>query len=363
MKKTKSSISSKLTGLVVMAALVVVGCEGPEGPDGPQGEMGAQGEIGPMGPAGPAGPAGATGPAGPEGPQGPAGTSGEFSATDLTCTQCHNGTSIITGKLADWNQSKHGTGEAYSRGESGTCGACHSGAAFVEMLAAGNNPGNHGVGDPESTRQDCRTCHSLHESYTEDDWALRTTESVSLFAIEGSTFDGGQGNLCVNCHQPRRTLTEADADGNVAITSSHWGPHYGAQSSMLLGVGGSVEGSPALHYTLIDDSCVSCHLGEEDSHTFMPAVTACAECHSDAESFDINGFQTEVEEKMEQLKVGLVALGYMDEEGHPVRSDAPANIAAAVWNYRHIYQDHSHGVHNPRYTGDLLDLSLAALSE
>jgi hypothetical protein len=27
MKKTKSSISSKLTGLVVMAALVVVGCE------------------------------------------------------------------------------------------------------------------------------------------------------------------------------------------------------------------------------------------------------------------------------------------------------------------------------------------------
>ena len=324
---TKFKAFAKLSNFVVLAACVsvMVGCEG------------------------------ARGPAGPPGP------AAEF--TDLSCTQCHNGTSIITGKLADWNQSKHGTGEAFARGESGTCSACHSGGAFVEMVAQGSNPGNFGIGDPESTRQDCRTCHSLHESYTEDDWALRTVEAVSLFAIEGSTYDGGDGNLCVNCHQPRRVLAAANEDGNISITSSHWGPHYGAQSSMLLGVGGSITGSPAQHYTLIEDSCVSCHLGEGDSHTFMPAVSSCVACHADAESFDIDGFQTEVEEKMEQLKTSLIALGYMDEEGHPVRSDAPSNIAEAVWNYRHIYQDHSHGVHNPVYAQSLLDLSLAAVGE
>lgn len=42
--------------------------------------------------------------AGPEGPQGPAGPQGEPgqmpSATDLSCTECHNDTAIISGKKA-----------------------------------------------------------------------------------------------------------------------------------------------------------------------------------------------------------------------------------------------------------------------
>jgi hypothetical protein len=297
--------------------------------------------------------------AGCEGERGPAGPAA--SASDLTCTQCHDSSSQITGKLAAWNQSKHGTGEAFARGESGTCSPCHSGGAFVEMLAVGADPSNYGVGDPNSTRQDCRTCHTLHTTYTEADWALRTTDPVDLFAIDGAQYDAGLGNLCVNCHQPRRTLA-APENGTIDITSSHWGPHYGAQSSMLLGLGGAVEGSRSPHYGAAD-GCVTCHLGEDRDHHYEASTDNCEPCHTADEAEErLEALEPEIDGLMEQLLAGLVERGAMDDEGHPVRTDdVPEALAAAVWNYRHIYQDHSHGVHNPAYTRALLEASLAAV--
>ena len=150
-------------------------------------------------------------------------------------------------------------------------------------------------------------------------------------------------------------------NGNITVTSSHWGPHYGAQSSMLLGVGGAETGPAGLHYTLVENGCVTCHLGEGADHSFEAQVDACTACHSDAENFDINGVQTEVTAMMEELAAGLVTAGVMDAEGHPVRGEAPPEIAAALWNYRHVYQDHSHGVHNPAYTKALLQAGLDAV--
>jgi len=59
--------------LLVIAGLVLAGCEGKEGPDGPAGPIGA---TGPQGVSGVAGATGATGPAGPAGPGGAQGVPG-----------------------------------------------------------------------------------------------------------------------------------------------------------------------------------------------------------------------------------------------------------------------------------------------
>ena len=104
------------------------------------------------------------------------------------------------------------------------------------MIAEGLGPNEVEEGDPNPTRQDCRACHQIHTEYTAADWALETTAPVALYAFEGVTYDGGKGNLCVNCHQPRRSIAEADAAGNINVSSTHWGPHHGPQSAMLLGV-------------------------------------------------------------------------------------------------------------------------------
>ncbi len=308
------------------------------------------------------GPAGPAGPAGAEGAEGPA---GEAAMTaDLTCTECHNDTAIITGKKAPWETSVHGAGTAtaYAGGRGG-CAACHSGAAFSKMIADGGGPADWEGDIADVTHQDCRTCHAIHTSYTAADWALETTAAVPLYAFEDVTYDGGAGNLCSVCHQPRRALA-LDDEGLVDVTSTHWGPHHGPQSAMLMGVGGGgeVEGKASAHVSMVEDSCVSCHLGESDNHTFLPGVGACQECHADIEDFDFSGLQTEVDAMIVELGELLEAEQmYEVEAGHPVVGKYEAAKGAALWNYIYIaVEDGSHGVHNPAYTKALLEASIAA---
>jgi len=347
-----------LIALLVISVLMLAACAGPAGSEGPQGP---QGEAGPAGPEGPAGPAGPEGPAGPQGEPGAA-----MGVSDLGCVQCHNDTTLITGKETAWAESGHGMGEAYLRGTSASCAGCHSGGAFSIRVEDGLSPDEVEVGDPNPTRQDCRACHQIHTTYSFDDWALETTDAVALYAVEGATYDGGEGNLCVNCHQPRRDAPVAE-DGVVTGISSHWGPHHGPQSAMLLGVAGTVEGSPSMHYNGVDDTCVTCHMGENKSHSFEPDVAVCQACHGDdVENFDINGVQTEVQAMLDELGALLVDAGVLSEtgpDGHPTVTEAPENVAMALWNWLYVaHEDKSLGVHNPDYTKALLQAGLDAMN-
>jgi hypothetical protein len=314
--------------------------------------------AGAQGPAGPAGPQGAVGPQGPSGPAG-----APPAAADLSCTQCHNDTTLIDGKATAWSTSVHGTGMDYARGTSASCAGCHSGGGFSAMIAAGQNPTTVENGDPNPTRQDCRTCHQIHTTYTSTDWALETTAPVALIAVDGSTYDGGKGSLCANCHQPR-SLIPAATDGMVQVDSTHWGPHHGPQSAMLLGVGGAgdVQGSPSPHYKNVQDTCVACHMGDGADHTFDPQLATCQKCHTDATNFDINGEQTAVQAKLDELQKALTTKGLLDKDGNPVVGSYPEAEAQALWNWIFIaHEDKSKGVHNSTYTEALLDSSLAAM--
>ncbi len=292
------------------------------------------------------------------------GNSSVFAQVQVTdCMTCHDDTTLITGKQTSLSRAVHGTGEAYVRGTSAGCAGCHSGGAFSAMVAQGLRPDQVEAGDPNPTRQDCRTCHQVHTNYTGADWALETTAPVNLYAfVEDVTFGGGKGNLCANCHQPRRMVDAPDPNDNIAVTSTHWGPHHGPQSAMLLGIGGAgdVKGTPSFHIKMIADTCVSCHIGPDMSHTFAVVMSGCADCHG--EDFDLDAKQAEVEVLIAELGELLKAKGLLDEEGHPVVGVYPAAQAYALWNYILIeIEDGSHGVHNPPYTKALLEASIAAL--
>jgi S-layer homology domain/Cytochrome c7 and related cytochrome c len=296
------------------------------------------------------------------------------------CKECHNDTTVLTGKAAAWRFSLHGTGEVFLEdGGNKSCAGCHSGGTFSSMVAAGLEPNALPAGDPNPTPQDCRACHKIHTSYTGADWALETTAPVAFYALPGKTFDGGAGNLCAKCHQPR-TAFPAAVDGKVTITSTRFGPHHGPQSAMLLGVGGAdATGTPMFHYTAVADTCITCHMGpitdepEDDDHageaaerpnaghTFEPNVATCATCHAGATSFDINGEQTAVDAKLDELKAALTTAGLLNATGGVVLGTYPEAQAAALWNYGYIRtEDKSRGVHNPAYVMALLDAGLAA---
>ena len=284
------------------------------------------------------------------------------------CTECHNDTTLITGKKTAWMESLHGTGTAYARGTEASCAGCHSGGAFSAMIAAGQDPSEVTTGDMDPTRQDCRACHQIHTTNTGADFALETTAPVALAYVPGSTFDGGDGNLCANCHQPRRVFPEPNAEGMITGISSHWGPHHGPQSATMLGVAGAgvADGSPMFHYTGIENTCVTCHMSGPQDHKFLPAVSTCAAvCHVGATSFDIGGTQTEVQTRLDAIGTELVSLGLLSDitvDGHPTVTSAPEAQAIALYNWIYIaHEDKSLGVHNPAYTRAMLVAAEEAL--
>jgi hypothetical protein len=284
-------------------------------------------------------------------------------AQENACTDCHNDTTVITEKQFAMEGTLHGSGTAAAyAGGRGSCTACHSGASFSAMVAAGQSPSEFKT-VAAVTRQDCRACHQIHTSYTEADWALETTDPVNLYAFGELAYDGGKGNLCANCHQPRRVIDGYvdDANGVTNVSSTHWGPHHGPQSAVLLGTGGAgdVAGVPSFHYRLVTDTCVSCHIGPNASHTFAAVESTCLDCH--AEDEDLDGAQDAIAAKITELHDLLEAKG-LYHDGHPVVGTYPTAEAEALWNYILIaVEDGSLGAHNMPYIKALLDASIAAL--
>lgn len=336
-----------LVGALLAAAFVLAACAGP---------------VGPVGPAGPAGPVG---------PVGPQGSAGKVPlAADLSCTQCHNNTTLISGKEQSWSASVHATGPAFAIASGrAPCTACHTGGGFTDRIAAGlTNPDQFKTVYANPTRQDCRACHKIHTTYTKDDFALQTTDPVALYALQGVTFDGGKGNLCANCHQARSLVPAPAADGTVKVDSTHWGPHHGPEAELLIGAGGAgdVTGAPGPHYKTVPDTCITCHMGgagPDANHTFTPNVANCQSCHPGTTNFDMNGKVTEFDGKLAALKAALTKAGLLDKDGNIVVGSYPAARANALWNFLFLDQDKSHGVHNMPYADALIDASMTAFTK
>ncbi|MFH0769106.1 MAG: hypothetical protein V1932_06035 [Chloroflexota bacterium] len=287
---------------------------------------------------------------GPAGPVGPAATA--------KCSDCHNDTTLVLAKTLQWEESLHSNYEtASTEGVRNTCGGCHSSEGYVKRLAANIAPNIVTENETNPTSINCWTCHQIHTTYTKADFALRSTAPVTLY-ITKEVFDKGEGNLCVTCHQTR-TAPPAVGSGSNNVTSTRYGPHYGPQSSMLLGTGGYGPTSVSPHYTTVKDSCVQCHM-VNGRHEMKPNIASCTPCHKGLTTFDNNKVQTEVKASLDELGKLLEAKGML-KNGSPVAKVYSEQLGGALWNYRFIWSDNSSGVHNPAYTKALLKSAIAAL--
>lgn len=296
--------------------------------------------------------------------------------TSTSCIDCHNDTTLILAREVQWGASLHGSGMTFER-NGADCATCHTSEGFTERITTGTYEIAEDIDNPSPIN--CRTCHSIHDTYTSSDWALTTNEAVT-FELTGDTFDLGNSNLCANCHQPRPAEVPQVDGGDYEITSTRFGPHHGPQSSIIAGVGGygdEYTGSN-IHYENVDNGCITCHMTDETygkqagGHTMNITydyhgqteeyLAGCIECHEDIETFDRNGLQTEIEEMLEEVRVLLVAQGLIDgESGSGIKGIFTSEQAGALWNYKTVEEDRSHGVHNPGFTKSLLETALEAL--
>jgi hypothetical protein len=287
---------------------------------------------------------------------------------------------LIVSKEAQFREnSVHGTGEAFIRGEGTACAGCHGTEGAKARINAGLPPHDPSVvGIVNVSPFDCRTCHNIHTTYTRADFSLTGAEQPVFMEMTGGTFDGGQGNLCANCHQVRNAAPTVTG-GNVEVTSGRFGPHYGIPAPMLLGEGGlGVTGSPSPHYAVVENTCVTCHMGDERNHTYLPDVERCVACHTDAENFDVNGVQTEITAMLEELHTVFVDAKLLNPDTDlwgiydPATSTwsnpsanapltVPEAVANAMWNYKFVVYDLSMGAHNSAYTKALLESALETM--
>ncbi|NJN28502.1 MAG: hypothetical protein HC819_22275 [Cyclobacteriaceae bacterium] len=326
----------------------VTGCEGPEGPMGPAGADGTNGTDG------------------TNGVDGKDGVDG-----NVTCLECHSATTPdIT--MEQFRQSAHSKGAIavdYAGGRK-SCAKCHSHEGYLEFARTGTVAQD--IATPSAWQ--CKTCHNIHTTFEETDYALRLNAPVTFASDPTTAVDLGNSNTCANCHQARRAEPNLDVPGETfVITSTHYGPHYGTQANILYGVGfASIPGDYT--YPVVGQSphmqegakCTGCHMYDygngKGGHTFNPALDACNTCHgADNSDFNYKNTQTEVSEMLVELKGQLMDLGVLDAEGHVVPGTYPMLQAQAYFNYDGMLEDRSLGAHNPEYVKAILKNTIAAL--
>ena len=310
--------------------------------------------------------------------EGPAGKD-----ANATCTQCHNFNDTIVAKIFQYDASKHASGSTTMEATRNACAPCHSSQGFLECLASGADTTLTGYANAAPIN--CRTCHKIHETYTASDWALQTTASYTL-KIDHTismnfTGDGGTANLCGRCHQARKTspwLSNPTSDvDSLKPTSNRWGPHHGPQSNILGGKGafeiGALPFDDSPHRDLV--ACNTCHGASAQGnlvggHTLWMAdeaegidnVAGCKKsgCHPNATNFDIDGKQTEIMGMYQQLKVKLAEANMLDTTTMLLKTGKfySQKQLAVFWNFLLVDADRSFGVHNYKYTHDMLQAGL-----
>jgi hypothetical protein len=311
------------------------------------------------------------------------------SKVSADCAQCHDAPTHHI-KNGEWNNSRHAV---VTRDPSGAgreaCIGCHTGTGFTDKLKGGTTP------DTTYNAINCQSCHEPHGQTQPDTAAhlVRTVKDVTL--ADGTVVtDGGNGKLCMNCHQSRQNASVYAA---TAAASTRFGPHHGPQADMVEGVNGFTFNTfvpSSAHWFVVPDTCVTCHMqtvAETENafthaggHTFNASwagdtntppqelVAACQTCHGPKlTTFDfklmdydgdgkIDGVQTEVQHLLDKLSALLPPVG-QPKTALTIDSTWTRTQLEAGYNGQFVSEDGSKGVHNTAYAVGLLKQSIVAL--
>lgn len=321
---------------------------------------------------GPAGIPGKDGRDGEDGVNGQDGTAG--------CITCHDNSQALFAKTIQWENSTHATGGNYER-NTGDCATCHTSQGFLGLHDGSYDPSAAGAAISNPNPPNCYTCHSIHATYTEADWALTISGPVNMFNTT-QTPDFGKGSQCASCHQGREVKPfPVEGGADYTITNAYWGVHHGPQANVVKGTGLFEVGTGYANgtHSNMTNTCVTCHMAEAfgsqaGGHTMYLGYSnhgstvlntaGCVSCHNDngALLLSTEALQTEVAGMLAELKMKLDAIGAMNSGSDaPVAGTYAPEVAGAVLNYKAITEDRSLGVHNPSYVRRLLQNTINAL--
>jgi hypothetical protein len=373
--KMKLSNSLLLGGMALLfvGGMILSSCEGPAGPPGANGTDGVDGVDGQDG-----------------------------QDANATCTMCHSDDQVIVAKSRQYANSGHSTGDVsgYTNRSFGplyNCAGCHTSQGFLDALIGESN-----VPYADVTQPNCYTCHNIHDTYTDADWALTHPDATDP-ASGSDAVDLGNGNQCTSCHQivgqylavdslwanfDDGGLTTVTTNSSLSRAGAHHAPQYNLFTGMdLFEFSGSTVYPTTVHpQNQAADGCVTCHMddafGDLTGHSM--AITyefhgsenfhwpaSCTECHTPDGALDLDDVYetvtTDTDALLAQLYDLLVTAGIIYPAGDPSEyllqeGEFTTDLMAAAFNYNTIREDKSGGFHNPAYIQAVLANTIEALN-
>jgi hypothetical protein len=288
------------------------------------------------------------------------------------------------------------------------CVQCHTAYGFI--TAVSNAASTNTVFAATNTTYaaiGCQTCHEPHGLTipTNDNYLIRKLTSAT-FGDGTVITNGGEGNLCMNCHHSRNGSAVTNVMNYAAGLStwygntSSFGPHDGPQGDMIEGVNAITYGMTipsSAHRVSVTNSCVGCHMQTIASsdpgfllsggHTWemsymngtnkVDQVGVCNQCHGGITNFNfpvedyanvgtILGVQTNVQILLDQLSMLLPyntngATGLV-QSSLSVKTNWTTAQLEAAYNWEFVSSDGSLGVHNAPFATGLLKASIASLT-
>ena len=333
-----------------------------------------------------------------------------------TCEQCHD-SPPTEAYGAQWYASDHAGGFSTAATiPSGTghdqCVQCHTSYGFITRIQNSTNTAVTSFPPTNTTYAaiGCQTCHEPHGQTlpTNDNHLIRVMASAT-FGDGTVITNGGEGNLCMNCHHSRNGSAVTNV-ANYALNLPTWagtvsfGTHDGPQGDMLEGVNAITYGQvfpSSAHRYAVTNACVGCHmqtLASSDpgfllagGHTFemsytvvtngvtnkIDKVAVCNQCHGQITTFNfpvedyantgvIQGVQTEVQILLSNLTTYLPnskgLLDYLPKGNISPTTNWSVPQLQAAYNWQFVVEDGSYGVHNAPFATALLKASIASLS-
>ncbi|MEA3461271.1 MAG: hypothetical protein U9R49_05290 [Bacteroidota bacterium] len=371
--KMKLSKLSLLGGIALLigGAVILSSCEGPEGPAGTNGTDGVDGVDGQDG-----------------------------ADANSTCILCHSDDQVIVTKSKQYANSAHNTGHTSgytnrSFGELYNCAGCHTSQGFLDVLVGASN-----VPYADVTQPNCYTCHSIHDTYTEADWALTNGDPTVPFtnaAYETAAVDLGAGNQCTQCHQFSAYYLVVDslwadfdlgtttvtfpADNSLKRAGVHHAPQYNIFAGMDLFEFTGTTDYPTSNHVMdqAPDGCVTCHMndgfGDLTGHSMAMTYefhgpgnfhwsSTCTSCHDGEDELEgkVEDIQTAVQLLLDDLEVLLLASGVMTADYYVAPGEWTTDLTAATVNFNAIREDKSIGFHNVDYITAILTNTIEAVT-
>ncbi len=315
------------------------------------------------------------------------------------CAKCHDEPPEAP-IVQQWDRSKHAEviwSSSFAQNNNGTnnldnCIRCHDGTGYVNYTN-GEGTYTNGFTVAKQVNMTCAVCHDPHGG--PDNQLRKGPVSGDTLANGYHYTNVGKGEVCMNCHKARKNVNTFTL---TRVNSANWGPHHSGQADIYEAQNAATFGGPPYqttqHKEFLTNSCVKCHMPPTDTtlvnrdkvggHTMsihndendFDYLAACQSCHFGKTRFDqfiapydydgdgtIEPWVTEVDGCLRNLRLALPPVGVDSIAWQLIAADSNnIPLRQAYFNYLIVNEGSERGMHNPKYSVDVLIRSRQVLT-